>query len=106
MALGFLGEDVGGLPGQSEEGNQSRTEWEGQTGASDRARERGGGREGGREEKEAQGEEPPAHSSTTVSSLNSATPRTTRVPLLFGHSGQSASVSSSCLSLGTPRATG
>ena len=39
MALGCLGEDVGGLPGQSEEGDQSRREWEGQTGARDRARE-------------------------------------------------------------------
>lgn len=60
MALGFLGEDVGGLPGQSEEGDQSRREWEGQAGARDRARERGGGSEGGRDGKEALEEEPPA----------------------------------------------
>lgn len=50
MALGFLGEDVGGLPGQSEEGDQSRREWEGQTGARDRARERGGEGAGGKGE--------------------------------------------------------
>lgn len=60
MALGCLGEDVGGLPGQSEEGDQSRREWEGQTGARDRARERGGGREGARDGKEALEEELPA----------------------------------------------
>lgn len=58
MALGFLGEDMGGLPGQSEEGDQSRREWEGQTGTRDRAREQEGRREGGRDGKEAHEEEP------------------------------------------------
>lgn len=66
-----------GCQGRVRKGDQSRREWEGQTGARDRARERGGGREGGRDEKEAHEEEPPAHGSTTFSSLNSATPRTT-----------------------------
>ena len=69
MALGFLGEDMGGLPGQSEEGDQSRREREGQTGTRDRAREQGGGREGGRDGKEAREEEPPAHAAQPSSLL-------------------------------------
>lgn len=97
MALGCLGEDVGGLPGQSEEGG---------------AGESGRGRRGPLTEQESEGaggkeqemerrlsRRSCQRRSITFISFNLNHPVDNPRPLPFDHSGQSASASSSCLSL-------